>query len=69
MTRLSFQELCTQVALITVCISALAGLSVLKGCVCGKETLVVRGSTLGFFAACGIERRSVGGRHDVAVFL
>ena len=49
-----------------VCIgfSTLAWLSVFESRVCGKEALVVGGSTLGFFAASGIERGSMGGRHS-----
>jgi hypothetical protein len=65
-TRLSLEKLSAKVALVCVGFATLAWLSPLQCRVRGEQSLMVGRAALGFFAACGIERRSVGGRHSVA---
>jgi hypothetical protein len=68
-TCLGLEELGAEITCVCVGITALSWLSALQSGMRGQQSLMVGGSSLGFFATCGIECRSVSGRHGVGRLL
>jgi hypothetical protein len=65
MARFGLEQLGAEIACVRICSTTLSRLSVFEYCVRWQQSLMVGRTSLRFFAACGVERRSMGGRHGV----